>query len=247
MKWLLENVRRRARFAIKNPGYAFKAMVGELTFSDEEFLAGITASSPRQIRNYLNEPISTPEFAEHLRGAAEDFGSLSIGSAGLLAKKILNQYAAARAPAPDCIVETGVANGVSASYLLLAVQKNGRGNLPSIGLADPAFLPPEKGPGSLVPHRLRAPWQFHLGYARDILRRLLAELRSVDIFIRDSLHAYDQVMWEFRTAYPYLRFGGLLFSDDALSNNAFPEFARKVGVPGARVLRGVGFLRKNAE
>jgi hypothetical protein len=246
MKWLFQNLRRRAGFAIKNPRYALNAMIGELTFADEKFLARITASSPRQIRSYLNEPISTPAFAEHLHGAKKEFRSLSIESADLFAKKILNQYAAVRALAPDCIVETGVANGVSSSYLLLALHKNRRGHLHSIGLADPAFLPPRKDLGWLVPHWLRATWHVHLGDAREILPNLLAQLGNIGIFIHDSLHTYNHMIWEFETAYPNLLPGGLLFSDDALWNTAFHDFAQDVGAPEARILRGVGFLRKNA-
>jgi len=244
MKWLLQNVRRRAGFAIKNPRYALGAMFRELTLADEKFLARITSTSPHQIRGYLDEPINTPAFAGHLRGAEELFRSLSIESADLFAKKILNQYAAVRALAPDCIVETGVANGVSSLYLLLALRKNGRGQLHSIGLADPAFLPPGKDPCWLVPEWLRPTWQVHLGDAREILPRLLAQLGKIEIFIHDSLHTYEHMLWEFEAAYPHLRSGGLLFSDDALWNNAFYDFARKNGNPDARILRGVGFLRK---
>jgi hypothetical protein len=246
MKWLLQDVRRRARFAIKNPRYALSAMIGELTLADEKFLARITASSPLQIRSYLNEPISTPAFAEHLHGAKKEFGSLSIESADLFAKKILNQYAAVRAFAPDCVVETGVANGVSSSYLLLALQKNRHGSLHSIGLADPAFLPTGKDPGWLVPRWLRAPWQVCLGDTREILPSLLARLGSIGIFIHDSLHTYDHMMWEFETAYPYLSSGGLLVSDDASWNDAFYDFVQSVRASEAQILHGVGFLRKNA-
>ena len=67
MKWLLQNVRRRAGFAIKNPRYALKAVVRELTFADERFLACLTGSSPRQIRTHLDKPANTPAFAAHLR------------------------------------------------------------------------------------------------------------------------------------------------------------------------------------
>ena len=107
MRWLLQNVRRRAGFAIKNPRYALKAVVRELTFADERFLARLTGSSPRQIRTHLDEPINTPAFAAHLYNEEEHFRSSSIESADLFAKKILNQYAAVRALATDCIVETG--------------------------------------------------------------------------------------------------------------------------------------------
>ncbi len=245
MRWLIQNVRRRAGFAIKNPRYALRAMLRELTFADEKFIGRITASSPQQIRRYLDEPITTPRFAEHIRGADEQLRALSIGSADLFAKKILNQYAAVRALAPECIVETGIANGVSSAYLLLALQKNGVGCLHSVGLPDPAFLPPGKDPGWLVPQWLRDPWQVHLGDAREILPRLLAEIGNIGIFIHDSLHTYDHMTWEFETAYPHLLSGGLLFSDDALWNDSFNDFARSMLMP-AKILRGVGFLKKNS-
>jgi hypothetical protein len=38
----------------------------------------------------------------------------------------------------------------------------------------------------------------------------------------------------------------LLFSDDALWNNAFPEFVAEVGARQHAVVRGVGFLKKPA-
>jgi hypothetical protein len=39
MKWLLQNIRARASFAPKNPRDALWTLYGELTFSDERFLA----------------------------------------------------------------------------------------------------------------------------------------------------------------------------------------------------------------
>lgn len=246
MKWLLQNVRRRAVFALKNPRYAASAIIRDLTLADEKFLGHITGASPGQIRAFMSEPISTPDFAKLLRGAEEKFRNLAIESADLFAKKILVQYAAVRALAPQCIVETGVANGVSSSYLLLGLHKNGKGRLHSIGLDDPAFLPSGAEPGWLVPVWLRSRWQIHIGDARQILPPLLSQLGCIDIFIHDSLHTYEHMLWECETAYPALRRGGLLFSDDALLNSAFHDFARKVQEPEATILRGVGFLRKTA-
>ena len=83
-----------------------------------------------------------------------------------------------------------------------------------------------------------------LGDARELLPRLLAELKSLDVFIHDSLHTYEHMKFEYEQAYPYLRQDGILISDDALWNPAFREFADKVGTPMSRVLRGVGFLKK---
>ena len=246
MRWLLQNVRQRMTFALRNPRYAAGSILRELTLADEKFIARITGISARHVRSFMDEPISTPAFAEALHATEKRFRSLSIESADLFAKKVLTQYAAVRALAPACIVETGVANGVSSAYLLLALHKNGKGRLHSIGLADPAYLPPGAEPGWLVPSWLRGSWQVHIGDAREILGALLAQLGGVDVFIHDSLHSYEHMSWEFETAYPVLRAGGLLVADDALWNDSFRDFARKMQEPEARILRGVGFLRKSS-
>ena len=81
--------------------------------------------------------------------------------------------------------------------------------------------------------------------ARDLLPRLLNRLGKIGIFIHDSLHTYDHMMWEFETAYPHLLYGGLLISDDALWNNSFYDFARNISTPEVQIIRGVGFLRKS--
>ncbi|HLZ93300.1 MAG TPA: class I SAM-dependent methyltransferase [Candidatus Acidoferrum sp.] len=244
MKWILQNARERFAFALKNPRYSASSLLREVTQADEKFIAKITGTPPGRVREYLSEPIATPRFAQVLRDAAPRFRDLKLESADLFAKKILVQYAAVRALAPRYVVETGVANGVSSSYLLLALQKNGTGLLHSIGLDDAAFLPPGSQPGWLVPDWLRDRWQLHIGDARLMLPGLLAELGSVDIFIHDSLHTYEHMTWEFAAAYPFVRPGGLIFCDDALWNHSFNDFARKVNEPDAKIIRGVGFLRK---
>jgi hypothetical protein len=61
------------------------------------------------------------------------------------------------------------------------------------------------------------------------------------------VQTYDHMLWEYEAAYPALRSGGLLLSDDALWNDAFRDFGSKVHEPDSRILRGVGFLCKSAE
>ena len=244
MKWLLQNVPNRAAFAVKNPVYTTRAILRELTLADERFIAQISGVSQWKIREYMNEPISTPEFAVHLRNSDEQLRQLAITSADLFAKKVLLQYAVIRAVQPNCVVETGIANGVSSAYVLLALRKNGRGSLHSVGLSDASFLPAGAEPGWLVPLWLRSSWQIHLGDARQILAPLLSKLGSIDVFIHDSLHSYEHMSWEFETAYPALRSGGLLLADDALWNKAFLDFSRNIHAHYAKTLRGVGFLRK---
>jgi predicted benzoate:H+ symporter BenE len=148
MKWLLQNVRRRAAFALRNPRYATHAILRELIQADEKFIAQITGALPGQICGYLSEPISTPAFAALLRTAESKFRSSSVESADLFAKKILVQYAAVRALVPQCVVETGVANGVSSSYLLLALHKNRRGRLHSTSSFTTVCTPTSTFPGN---------------------------------------------------------------------------------------------------
>lgn len=217
----------------------------ELTMADERFLSSITGVSSTRIRSFLNEPFETPSFADCLHLAETYFHRAKVKSGDLYAKKILVQYAAIRAFAPDVVVETGVAGGVSTSYILLALKKNGRGKLYSIELGDPQYLPPGKQPGWIVPDWLKDKWDLRIGDSRTLLPQLLSEPVVIDVFIHDSLHTYDHMLWEFRTVYPRLRTGGLLISDDAAWNLAFSEFTREAEAKHVRVLRGVGFLKKN--
>jgi predicted O-methyltransferase YrrM len=246
VNWLLQNFRTRVNFALRNPSYVAGSLYREITFSDERFLSSITGVPARRIRSFLDEPIHTESFAACLREAETLFKTSPIQSADLYAKKILVQYACVRALAPEVVVETGVASGVSSSYLLLALQKNGRGVLHSIELGDPRYLPPDKAPGWFVPNWLKSRWDLRIGDSRVLLPKLLAEIGKADVFIHDSLHTYDQMLWEYRTAYPSLRPGGLLLSDDAAWNPAFSEFCKEVGTRRSKVLRGVGFLQKTA-
>ena len=244
MRWLLSNTGKRLSFAAKNPRYALRSLFRDLTLADERFLSSLVGVPARTIRSYLEEPIQTRELAACLRSAEAPLGEMVLQSADLYAKKVLVQYAAARSLRPDVIVETGVASGVSSTYLLFALHKNGAGILHSIELGDPRYLPAGKPPGWLVPEWLKSRWKLLIGDARRELPDLLNKLGQVDIFIHDSLHTYEQMLWEYRAAYPYLRGGGLLLSDDAALNAAFYEFAAEAGVSDAQILRGVGFLRK---
>ena len=51
----------------------------------------------------------------------------------------------------------------------------------------------------------------------------------MDAFFHDSLHTFDHMTFEYRTAWPFLRPGGVLLSHDVHWNRAFPRFASSVG------------------
>jgi predicted O-methyltransferase YrrM len=166
-------------------------------------------------------------------------------------------YCCVRILRPAIVVETGVFDGLSSAIVLKALRDNGAGRLCSIDV--PARspirastdkmrfdrLPAAADPGWIVPAALRERWTLRLGESRELLAPWLAELGPIDLFVHDSLHTRENMLREYRTAWPSLAAGGLLVSDDVFWNGAFRQFAREVRV-SPHVLRGIGFLRKAA-
>ena len=157
----------------------------------------------------------------------------------------LRLYRLLRDVRPQVAVETGVCNGVSTAFLLLALEDNGAGELHSIDLPEVAgaeyeegtfwdgkggaVIPPGKEPGWMVPPELRERWHLVLGRSQDELSPLLDRVGQIDFFMHDSEHSYACMSFEFRTAWPALREDGLLVADDVNVNSAWAEFTREVG------------------
>jgi hypothetical protein len=145
---------------------------------------------------------------------------------------------------PEVVVETGVARGATSFVILSAFRQNSTGRLYSID------LPPERPDlrslhTSAVPHDLRDRWDLRLGSSRRLLPALLEELVTVDVFIHDSAHTQRNMRWEYELAWPHLRPGGFLLSDDIHRNAAFGDFVNAnecvpiIGETGAGGLYGV--------
>jgi hypothetical protein len=147
-------------------------------------------------------------------------------------------YAIVREREPAVVVETGVLHGLSSLFLLRALERNGGGRLISIDLPSydaPAShdgfvdtLPRGRGPGWIVPQRLRSSWQLHLGRSLDLLPGVLRDAGTIDIFIHDSDHTYATMSTEYELAWEHLARGGLLVSDNIDCNTAFDDFCRSV-------------------
>ena len=144
-------------------------------------------------------------------------------------------YALVRITKPEIAVETGVAAGVSSSIILNAMKMNGRGRLYSIDADlrsfDGVTLPLGKPVGFLIPKDLREHWQLVIGFSKEVLEALLKKLETIDLFFHDSEHSYENMMFEYSTAWKYLKKGGLLVSDNIDWNNAFDDFATRQKVP----------------
>jgi predicted O-methyltransferase YrrM len=205
-------------------------------------LAGHARRPVAELLGYRRELLGDAEFQARYARALGDV-SYSYG-------EVVELYALVRAARPRVLVETGVASGQSSLHLLRAIAANGRGTLHSIDLPnvqEGSVLPQGRATGWMVPESLRGPWHLHLGDARTLLPELLDKLGSVDLFLHDSDHSYEHMLFEFEHAYLRLSPGGLLLSDDTHLHRAWDDFcashrlrATRIGHLGVTHKPGVG-------
>lgn len=137
-------------------------------------------------------------------------------------------YIICRALQPQVVVETGVANGVTTTFVLKALETNRRGHLHSIDLP-PLGVPSYDFIGRLVPPQLRSRWTLLRGASRRVLPSLLGELGHVDVFIHDSLHTFHNMRAEFAAVHRYRADYFVLIADDIESNSAFEKYLEESG------------------
>jgi predicted O-methyltransferase YrrM len=130
---------------------------------------------------------------------------------------------------PECVVETGVARGISSAFTLDALDRNGSGHLWSIDL--PEFDGQKGQTGVAVDPRLRSRWTYVRGASRRKMPGLLAKLGSIDLFTHDGMHTRECQLFEYQLAWRHVRDGGVLVSDDVNFSNAFESFAESMQRP----------------
>jgi len=146
-------------------------------------------------------------------------------------------YALCRAFKPEKVVETGPGTGISSSFILKALDDNGKGEMWSIEAGVLQIHPLGLKFGQFVPENLRGRWHLIMGESRNLLVDLLKDQERVDFFFHDSDHSYENMAWEFDQGWPRVRIGGILAADDINFNSAFKEFCSK------RMLRPEPFSR----
>lgn len=135
---------------------------------------------------------------------------------------------------PDSVVETGVGVGYSTTLILEALHLNGKGRLRSIDLPNNDVnwkLPNGRQPGYLVPQELRDRWELSIGSSRQLLPGLLDKIGPIQLFLHDSEHSYENMLFEYRAVYPSLSARGIILSDDAMWNTAMLDFAHQIRQP----------------
>jgi len=217
-------------------------------------LKGKVATYRYLLSNILTELSARPD--EELQHYLEDSfrkGRLSLPSDLKLFERyneivpMVTLYYLCRIKQPNVVIETGVWTGKSTWFILKALSDNRRGKLYSIDLGV-RIIGKEKLTtmeiGGLIPKSLRDRWTLLIGDSRDILPKLVRQVGPIDIFFHDSCHTYGHMMFEFKTAWPFIAKPGYLCSDDVLSNNAWIHFMKEVRAEFQILGNRMGICRK---
>ena len=125
---------------------------------------------------------------------------------------------------PKIVVETGVSDGMSSLFILKALDNLDIGKLYSVDFPDVGMpVVYGKEPGWIVPEQLKTKWDLLIGKSVRKLPKLLDMLGTIDIFIHDSEHSYQNMIFEFNCALQHIHVGSLIISDDVTSNLAYIE------------------------
>lgn len=209
------------------------------------FCAGLTFSESRILLQeieedhaFLTEVRDGMSRYTHYSPRAVDF--MLVDHSGSVFFNEVSLYVIVRALRPEIVVETGGTPGKSTAFILCAMHRNGYGHLYTIDLPPAAVhetqlqmresyheaLPSGASSGWVVPEELKERHTQMLGSSHEHLPTVLKEVQTVDIFLHDSDHSYENMTWEFQTAFPALGETGLLLSDDVRANDAFSDFCR---------------------
>lgn len=140
-------------------------------------------------------------------------------------------YGIIRLLKPTLIVETGVGEiGMSSTYILTALEDNNKGHLYSID-PDKFYLLYGYQVGSGIPANLRKRHTLVKDVSQTALEPLLRKIGQIDVFLHDGDHRFRTKLFEYETAYKYLKNGGVLLSDDTW-DSAFDLFVGKHKING---------------
>lgn len=150
-------------------------------------------------------------------------------------------YCIVRLFRPQVFIETGVLHGLTSLFLLQALSDNSHGKLVSVDLPSyfetgPAnldgfkdTLPPGKEPGWVIPERLHGFWDLRVGSSQEHLLQIAQEsCGKSTIFLHDSDHSHNNMMWEFGCAWSNIDTLQMIIADNVDFNTAFFDFACSV-------------------
>jgi len=158
---------------------------------------------------------------------------------------------------PRKIVQCGAGNGLSSSFMMLALAENGpEGTLNIIDLPrvfDPtspdwtiegkvyeACIPEGKTSAWMVPDVYQDRVEVWKGHTKDLLPTMVDETEQIDFFYHGSDHTYREMMFEFQEISRKLIEGGTIVADDISWNSAIWDFADSFEAPAYNFKGSVG-------
>jgi len=232
-------------------GSGFKKIGKALTYTGAYFsyrkkMSALTGCSIKKIYGFYNE-INDSDFIKKMITKSKSY--LSFSRLDMLSPlRAPTIYVICRIFKPEIVIETGVADGFSTSFILRALEANEKGQLFSIDLPNQLGEKKSKdGIGWLVPEKLRHRWKLIVGPSREKLIPLLENLKKLDLFFHDSNHSYENIMFECNTAWKYLNPGGQLLVDDITENNAFRDFTELNKNKSTRLFKLGIIIKQNHE
>lgn len=152
-------------------------------------------------------------------------------------------YALVRAVRPAVFIESGILHGLTSTFILEALARNGCGqlisaDLPSYPETGPsnkdgcfAVLPRGKEPGWVVPSAKAAKWRKVKGASASVLPPILEQVGSIDVFLHDSEHTAQTMFEELQLGWKHLREGGILICDNSDMSSAFHDLVDRHRCP----------------
>ncbi len=191
---------------------------------------GLLTGAPAELMRSYRQELMMGELPQTLvqRGAGLAF-TRELPQGALL-------YLLVRALRPKALIETGVRPGYSTAWMLAALERNGEGELYSIGpgaVAGRAAGLPYGPVGELVPPALRSRWALVLGNSTGRLAEVLDQVGEVDLFFSDNGPDLDRSQFELRKAWSAMAPGGVVVAHHIDANAAWAELCRWQGQPFA--------------
>lgn len=208
-------------------------MLGNRARPEISWVARVAGCSREQAQGTINE------IARHASVVSELHERISRTGRNYYAQfpAPIELYALVRLTNPENLVESGVASGVSSTFLLLGAKANHAGTLHSIDYPvtrqtgernAPWAIPPRHSSGWAIPRGLKRKWDLRLGRSEDLLRSLLNEIGRVDFYCHDSPIDEKHFEFEMKTVVRYLKPGSVVVADN-IDRGIFETAAHSVG------------------
>ena len=211
------------RYALKDPVRALKFLLNQ-TYEYSSVKQLVPDASDKIFVQHINEMRLNKRLAQ----LEYTYINEGIQESGLL-------YLLVRILRPITVLETGVCHGKSSTFILQALKDNKMGALYSIDIEKRRWI---------VPYELRHYWHFIFGSSNEKLAPLLEELGQIGMFLHDSAHTYENMLFEYQTVWPFIRKNGILLSHNISYNNAFFDFCKIIRYKGILLAPDVGGIKK---